>query len=86
MKAAAIVVALLITVNTMDERTLQIRVGVVVLAAVAITGILVILFGEGQSVIRIWQGDDIVVAKAAVAAVVIRVIAGEQLVEVLPRF
>lgn len=53
--------ALLITVNAMDERTLQIRVGVVVLAAVAITGILVILFGEGQSVIRIWQGDDIVV-------------------------
>ena len=45
----------------MDERTLQIRVGVVVLAAVAITGILVILFGESQSVIRAWQGDDIVV-------------------------
>jgi len=45
----------------MDERTLQIRVGVVVLAAVAITGILVILFGESQSVIRVWQGDDIVV-------------------------
>ncbi len=32
------------------------------------------------------QGDDIVVAKAAVAAVVERVIAGEELVEVLPRF
>ena len=53
-------VALLITVDAMDERTLQIRVGVVVLAAVAITGILVILFGEGQSMIRIWQNDDIV--------------------------
>ena len=42
----------------MDERTLQIRVGVVVLTAVAITGILVLLFGEGQSVFRVWQGDD----------------------------
>ena len=38
----------------MDERALQIRVGVVVLAAIAITGILVVVFGEGQSVMRQW--------------------------------
>lgn len=45
----------------MDERALQIRVGVVVLAAIGITGILVVIFGDAQSVMRQWIDGDLTV-------------------------